>query len=238
MADKTTHHILDALRRAAVEPAGAALYAGKGVGGLFPAHAAGKLAAQRCKDDGYLRVVRTEPRGKNAQEVCALTDAGLAYLLREGNPRQLLEDLIRAVEGREAQLAELLALVRSWQDGLAGLRELVTRLLPTLADASARNGHPGPALGDVLLQCLADWHAGGTAEDCPLPELYRRARARAGGLTLGAFHDILRSLKEQERVYLHPWTGPLYALPQPACAMLSGHEVAYYASLRATDEHG
>jgi hypothetical protein len=42
----------------------------------------------------------------------------------------------------------------------------------------------------------------------------------------------LRSLHDRERIYLHPWTGPLYALPEPAFALLIGHEVAYYASLR------
>ncbi len=34
------------------------------------------------------------------------------------------------------------------------------------------------------------------------------------------------------RIYVHPWTGPLHELPEPAYALLVGHEIAYYASLR------
>ena len=48
--------------------------------------------------------------------------------------------------------------------------------------------------------------------------------------TIGAFHDCLRQLHADGSIYLHPWTGPLYALPEPAYALLVGHGVAYYAS--------
>jgi hypothetical protein len=84
---------------------------------------------------------------------------------------------------------------------------------------------------------LADWDGPG---DCPLPELYRRLRAEHPSLTIGQFHDGLRELHDREQVYLHPWTGPLYAMPEPAFALLVGHEVAYYASERvavATECH-
>jgi hypothetical protein len=65
-----------------------------------------------------------------------------------------------------------------------------------------------------------------------LPELYRQARRADPGLSLGAFHDGLREFHAAGRLYLHPWTGPLYEIPEPACALLVGHEVAYYASPR------
>lgn len=221
LADRTTEHILDALRRAAAEPAGTPLYAVRGGGGLFPTTAAGKLAARRCLDDGYLRVVSGAARGKATQEVCALTDTGQAYLLSAGDSRRLLEDLVRAVEGREEQLAAL-------RTNLAGLRELAEKLLPVFAsNGQAHAGHV--EANNVLLGCLSEWQA---SEDCPLPELYRQARTRTP-LTLGQFHDALRALKEAGRIYLHPWTGPLYTLPEPECALLSGHEVTYYASTRS-----
>ncbi len=73
----------------------------------------------------------------------------------------------------------------------------------------------------------------GAAGDCPLPELYRQARLSAPALSVGQFHDGLRTLHDREQIYLHPWTGPLYDLPEPALALLAGHEVAYYASPRA-----
>jgi hypothetical protein len=51
-------------------------------------------------------------------------------------------------------------------------------------------------------------------------------------LTIGHFHDTLRQLHEEEKIYLHPWSGPLYEIPEPPYAVLIGHEVAYYASTR------
>ncbi len=81
------------------------------------------------------------------------------------------------------------------------------------------------------MACLAEWaESAGASQDCPLPDLYRRLIAADSALTIGAFHDRLRQLNAARRVYLHPWTGPLYALPEPAMALLVGHEVAYYAS--------
>jgi hypothetical protein len=72
----------------------------------------------------------------------------------------------------------------------------------------------------------------GALGDCPLPDLFREARTTAPALTIGQFHDGLRTLLEREQIYLHPWSGPLYGLPEPTLALLVGHEVAYYASAR------
>jgi hypothetical protein len=33
---------------------------------------------------------------------------------------------------------------------------------------------------------------------------------------------------------LHPWAGPIYEIPEPELAMLVGHAIAYYVSLRAS----
>src|SRR5207248_1963500 len=85
--------------------------------------------------------------------------------------------------------------------------------------------------GRVLAR-LGGWQGAGACEDCPLPELYRRVSADDPALTVGRFHDALRQLHEAGQVYLHPWTGPLYDIPEPPYALLVGHEVAYYASVR------
>src|SRR5207247_10526757 len=87
------------------------------------------------------------------------------------------------------------------------------------------------SLSDDLCDHLSRWHDS-VPGDCPLPELYRRLLDAHSDLTIGRFHDGLRALHDRECVYLHPWTGPLYALPEPAFALLIGHEVAYYASER------
>src|SRR5262249_32913082 len=107
LADKSTQTVLEALRRAAADPAGVPLHASKQAPGLFAATAAARPLARRCVDEGLLRVVRTETRGKAAQEYCAITEKGLHHLLRQTSPRQVLEDLVRVLEAREAQVAEL-----------------------------------------------------------------------------------------------------------------------------------
>jgi hypothetical protein len=88
-------------------------------------------------------------------------------------------------------------------------------------------------LAAAVLARLADWATSANAgEDCPLPELYRGLTVLDPPPTIGAFHDGLRQLHADGSIYLHPWTGPLYALPEPAYALLVGHGVAYYASLK------
>jgi len=85
-----------------------------------------------------------------------------------------------------------------------------------------------------VLDGLHAWRAADHLGDCPVPALFRGIKAVAPRLTIGQFHDALRSLHAHHAIYLHPWTGPLYELPEPALALLAGHEIAYYASLRET----
>jgi hypothetical protein len=86
-------------------------------------------------------------------------------------------------------------------------------------------------LAPAILARLADW-SGAAGEDCPLPELYRSLSLLEAPPTIGEFHDCLRRLHADGAIYLHPWTGPLYAIPEPAYALLAGHNIAYYASAR------
>ena len=78
MADKSTQLILGALSRAAASPDGAPLFAARGGPGLFPATAAGKQAAQRCQDEGWLRSPPTRSRGPVATRT---TSGGTAVLV-------------------------------------------------------------------------------------------------------------------------------------------------------------
>ena len=276
MADKLTALIVDALTRAAADPAGVPLFGGKSDPGLFPATAAAKPAAQKALDDGLLEVVRTEAKGKQAREFAAATEAGLRFLLDQVSPKQVLEDFVRVLERREVQVTELLEAANRMADSLDGLKAAVAVVLPQVRagrvkqepnppppfpkreggektfdepvflPSPLRGGAGGgvslavlePAvaaddLADAVLARLTDWAASAAVgQDCPLPELYRSLSTREVPPSVGQFHDCLRRLHEAHRVYLHPWTGPLYALPEPAYALLAGHNVAYYASAR------
>jgi hypothetical protein len=242
MVDKSQPLILEALSRAAAQPAGLPLHGNKKMPGLFASSRAAKQLAKRCKDDGLLRVMRTETRGKTVQEICALAEQGLAYLLQHASPKQLLENLVRELEARQAQLTDLVATAQQMQTNLEGLRALADRVLngvhrpPSTNGTPAANGSGDAADADAwladALTHLRSWRGSAGLEDCPLPELYRAVQGSTPALTIGQFHDGLRRLHAQHQIYLHPWSGPLYELPEPALALLIGHVVAYYASLR------
>jgi hypothetical protein len=239
MADKSTQLLLDALTQAAAEPAGLPLHTSKGTPGLFGTTAAAKQVAQRCKDEGYVHVVRTETRGKTAQEVCAITEKGLAYLLHELSPKQVLADLVRALEARQAQAGDLVAAARQSQVSVEALKATVEKVLQQLQKPAPPVGPSASGNGTdtwtgAMLAYLVRWETSGASEDCPLPELYRHAKQASPHVTVGQFHDSLRRLHDQEQIYLHPWTGPLYEIPEPPYALLVGHDIAYYASRRTS----
>jgi hypothetical protein len=257
VSDKQTPLIVDALTLAAAEATGSALYAAKNEPGLFPATVVGKAAAQKALENKWLKIISTETKGKVSREVCTVTESGLHYLLDQVSPKQVLEDFVRVLEQREGQVGELLELARRMTDQLGGLKAALTMILPQVQAARVPTIKPAPVqmataviarqsgstavmeapeseeLGEVIVARLQDWSSSAVAgQDCPLPELYRSLSMRSNPPTLGEFHDALRTLHHQYRVYLHPWTGPLYAMPEPSYALLSGHNIAYYASAR------
>jgi len=237
VADKCSQMVLSALSRAVADPEGLPLHGGRAAPGLFPATTGGKQAAQRCLDEGYLRPVEAS----SVKPRCVITDKGCSYLLAQVSPRQVLEDFVRVLEAREAQFDFLLSAVREARAGLDGLKANAEQVLQHVlraekpASLSARFNtfrNDGTAADAAILARLAQWRDSGAAEDCPLPDVYRHCAEQVPQLTIGCFHDMLRQLQRAERIYLHPWTGPLYDLPEPPFALLIGHEVAYYASLR------
>ena len=340
MADKLTQQITEALTRAAAEPLGLPLYATKVEFGLFSSNSSGKLAAQKSLNEGLLRSVGTDARTKSPRELYALTDSGWNYLLAQVNPKQVLEDFVRVLEARSGEVGELLHTARRMADSLQGLKEAVTRVLPTVVEgrvftskfahssspASARPHPPTPSPGGrggydllplslrerglggeghaerglggeghaerglggeghaerglggeghaergfggeghavrvmeakdeqethaiailhppetemasdlcaAILAQLSEW-SGAAGEDCPLPKLFQCLAESGPPPSIGEFHDSLRKLYDEKAIYLHPWTGPLYALPEPNYALLAGHNIAYYASIPAS----
>lgn len=191
-------------------------------------------------------------RGKTVPVAHVLTDKGLTHLLSRLSPREVLEDFVRVLEARQSQTCELLDVARQMQAGIEALKASAEKVLdhvsrpePVAPAAPAPNyfwpssptARPGgdAACSAALVDALARWRASGASEDCPLPHLFGEACRAAPDLTVGRFHDCLRRLHDAGRVYLHPWTGPLYALPEPPYALLVGHEIAYYASLKGSN---
>jgi hypothetical protein len=294
VADKPSQLVLEALARAAASGAPLLLHGTRTTPGLFPITALGKQAAQRCCDEGLLRpaaspgAISEAPESVGGPEEAAnglvpagtltlarpregvaryiITDKGLAHLLRQTNPRQVLEDFVRALEAREGQAGQLLSLAGQMQASLVNIRTSVEQVLKQLVaspavaagaiarspNAQCRDFHvPAPSTsgpvggepakapdvtGDLAAALQAQvqrWGSAGSTDDCPLPWLFRQLAQASPGLTIGQFHDALRLAHEMGRIYLHPWTGPLYELPEPPYALLVGHLVAYYASCRS-----
>jgi hypothetical protein len=241
MADKSNQLLLDALNRAMAEPGGLPLFGGRKTAGLFTASALARKAAQFCKDEGLVRSLRTETRGRTTQEICAITEKGLAFLLDQASPKQALASLVHALEARGAQLSDLTDSVHRTQTAIETLKEVAAKVLQQLherpapalpCDKTMSNGNGADAAAKVVLDALTRWQTSGALEDCPLPQLYRSVCGSLPGLTVGQFHDALRRLQQSLQLYLHPWTGPMYELPEPTFALMVGHEIAYYASLR------
>ena len=234
MADKLAEQITEALRLAARDPAGLPLMRGKSGDGLFAATSAGKAAAQKALAEGLLRLVPPGSGARAGAEIAAATEKGVAYVAEATNLRPVLEDFVTAIEKREREFGQLRADLNRVGESLAALKTLAESLRPAAPAVAPAAVEAAPDIvAGAVVAALAQW--GRTAaqanEDCPLPELFALVRTEA--VTLGRFHDALRGLQAAGRVYLHPWTGPLYALPVPEMAMLSGHNVAYYASLGA-----
>ncbi|MBX7105587.1 MAG: hypothetical protein K1X57_16000 [Gemmataceae bacterium] len=218
MAEKVEKLIIEAMRKAAIDRDGLPPLAARSNQGLFPSSTVGRAAAERAFHNGWFA----------GDDTCwKLTNAGLAMLLEKTSARQVLEDCVRALEARQGQIADVRATLVRLYGSLDGLRATVEQVLPALRSEQVSGVRPDQA----ILDALSRWQAE-AAEDCPLPELFRQVELVTPGLSVGDFHDALRRLTDGGRIYLHPWTGPLYACPEPTYALLSGHEVAYYASGR------
>ena len=198
----------------------------------------------------------------SAAPICTITEKGLTFLLNQVSPRQVLEDFVRALEARQKQADELLSVAREMRQSMETLKASADKVLQhtyrpeTSPERGGSTGslramfagflketessprtEPAPAvdsvgLHDLLLSELTRWHGTGASEDCPLPHLFRQMPARTPAWTIGQFHDALRRLHDLGKIYLHPWTGPLYDIPEPPYTLLVGHEIAYYASIR------
>ena len=249
MADKSSQLVLSALTRAAADTAGVPLHGTRTTPGLFPATAVGKQAARCCCEEGYLSTADGS--------ACTITDKGLTYLLGQVSPRQVLEDFVRVLELRESQVVELLASAqphagqprcpaRHRQHGFASR---LLRLAETSSRSSASSATSPPVIRFPRFPlrlarprqrtssaksacCSLAGPPPGRAKTARCLSCLPGSRLHSPQLTIGAFHDVLRQMHDENVVYLHPWTGPLYAIPQPPFALLVGHEIAYYASLR------
>src|SRR5262249_40151686 len=132
-----------------------------------------------------------------------------------------------SLEGLRQQVAPVLDRVRQQPDGGAGLNGIFKEFHEEVTP------QPDPAaLTRSVVEVLGRWVNSG---DCPLPELFRRCRGRprqCAATSTGTSPDAWRQLEAAGYFSLPPWPAPLYPTPNPAYALLVGHEIVYYASLK------
>lgn len=93
------------------------------------------------------------------------------------------------------------------------------------------NRKPAPVpLTDIILQTVRVLDTD-RYRPPDLPAVYRVAWQRSPGLTLGIFHDAIRTLHAGGRVCLIPWTRALALIPDRCNAIFIDGEVMYFVSL-------
>lgn len=218
----------------ALESAGVcSLFNKKGVQGLFPLSASGKLAAKYCFEMRLLKVV--EQSTKPFTEMVKITRLGIRAVLEGIKIDRLLENASAIIESPAEK-----SVINSANDDMAFYQSLekVVGSIALKLGAPSKLGAPlsedfsSPAKHIFIL--LKEWSDSGRAGDCQLYYLYQQLSPLCPGITPGAFHDALRNLRQKKLIELHPWTGPLYEIPKPELALMAGHEIAWYASLGPT----
>ena len=224
--EATEEAMLGVLRGFLEAPGTRRLYGTGRSPGLFPSNTASarRLVEQLCARE-YLELNRAESGGQEAR----ITERGRQWVLQKENTRLLLEDLLRAAEGQLDRLQQMQTVWAQFSEQLQQHRSDVARVLERLPQESERS--PIEALIEGHLR---SYQESGQPGDCSVAELYQRLSDRQAGITIGQFHDCLRAMHRAGMLRLAPWTGPLYQLPEPALALLIGHEVLYYVHLART----
>jgi hypothetical protein len=247
--DKLTETLLEALKQALADPAEQRLFKSGKLAGLFPGRTgtAGE-AATRAVRDGLLEVVRTETKGKTVIEWVRLTPRGVEFLHEHESPRRALEELREVLRTTQEGVPLWLAAMQHDLEALGTrLAEDAQRLLHRLdalsqrvEEALRRADAKGPPLPDGVAEAVP-WAldalayldrrcTGGSASQCPLPELFAALRQQYADLSVTSFHDGLRRLHNRRALHLLPFAGPPSELPEPEFALLDGAAMLYYAA--------
>lgn len=210
-----------ALRRLLAGPEPMRVYGGGQTPGLFPSNGvANRRLFESILELGFVEL------GTSGSE-CRLTEAGKVWLLEKESPRVLLEDFLRASESQGEELRRMSLAIEEMRGHLLRQGSEIRAVLGGLSSDVKL-----PDADRWIEGLLADHAQSPAAADRTLGELYLDLQRTFPRLTIGQFHDAIRSLHEAGRIRLSPWTGPLYQLPEPGLALLIGHEVLYYVRLR------
>ena len=196
--------------------------------GLFPNNQNGRDAASFISEMGLMD-------GNVGEEGAThqVTTQGFQWLREQGAP--VINDFLQHLEQWKDQDR---ALVSKVKENIARLDQLTVALKAILGDPMDGSREIELVISvenEILAVLTAAIQKQSVSEngscDIELPVLYREVEEKLGRkLTSGTFQDVIRKLHFAGKILLHPWTGTLYSIPEPAMALLVGHEVTYYAS--------
>lgn len=249
MKDRTVEILVEVLKQALAEPGEQRLFRSGKLAGLFASRSGVNAEAAACAvREGLLEVVRTETKGKTAQEWVRLTPRGVDYLHDHESPVRALKDLQAVLqatrEGVPLWLAEMRQELQAlasrlteeaqrWTHRLEVLSRQVEEALRRAEADGARTPEGATATVPWAAEALGYLdrrRAGGAPSDCPLPELFAALYPKWADLSLTAFHDGLRRLQDRRALRLLPFPGPPSELPEPEYALLEGSAVLYYVA--------
>jgi hypothetical protein len=187
-----------------------------------------------------------------------LTPRGVQFVVDFDNPKGLLESLQAALAVQGQQLADGLKSVSGnvsqWQKELqqqehdfqqalqnvstvlAHLKEAPTRAAPSPSPAAHPPSVPSqPERHEVWLpevvELVRQHKAHNSFSRPTLTEIYQELAKRHPRLTIGQFHDGLRTLSKERRILLTAYTLALATLEDPQTALYLDREVKYYVDL-------
>jgi hypothetical protein len=195
-------------------------------------------------------------RAKPAEYV-TLTERGRQLVLEQDRPAKLLAGLREQLDTQDTAIA---AGIQEARTQLSTFRESVDQLDRGLAtrfsqyqqtvqtfrsildrhcqhpvsvapSVATKPGTPIPGWLDEVVPFIAAQKRIRSLDRPNLKRVYEHLRQTHPALTLGEFHDGMRTLHQQRRIRLDPYTQALATLQDPIHALYLDREVKYYVDL-------
>lgn len=224
-----------ALTAAMNSPAPRVQFGSKGMLGFLQGNTAKtRPVGQLMLSEGWIEPTgESVGKGKSRKPLFRVSAAGLRVALAESDVAMALEAMAEAAQASRRELAELTKALEHQTRILDQLRGRIAlpdldRIILRSQDAEATRYSGYRKWLDEAVTYVSENPNRHPLDHVPLPDLFR-AVGEPHGLTIGAFHDGLRTLLDDDMIRLEPYTGPMFQLEDGQYALMWGQEVKYYA---------
>jgi hypothetical protein len=214
-----------------------------------------KNAARLCEERQWLAATgEWIGRGKSKKPTYRVTPSGVQAVLDHGEPltavrglQSTLEQQVQLFGSLREQLGQMVEHVRPLTEVVNQLARRVEppnvdQLVRQLSDSTTPRTSAAPAPAKSTPAATGEWLNDAVRliteqqqrdryQPLTLPQFFAALRRSWPALTLGQFHDGLRTLRDQGRIRLSPYTRALATLDDGRNAIFLDGEVMYYAQL-------